>query len=100
MTIRAAAQHALHVLREIHGDGIDVADAIEALEHALYGRPKVERTPRNRWGYRAGEPLRVTSGRLAGRIVEYVRACSSKQVYVRYQGGTFAVQATAVERAA
>lgn len=94
--LRPAAEHALAVLREIHGDGIDVADAIAQLEHALHV-PRAERLPRNRWGWRFGQPLRVTSGRLDGCIAEYVRACSSTQVYVAYNGGRFAVQAAFVE---
>lgn len=104
MTIRTAAEAALDILREI-ADGEcsatdpDVISAIDTLERALR-KPRAERRPKNRWGYRFGEPLLVTSGRLAGRTVEYVRACSSKQVYVAYKGSRFAVQAVAVERAA
>jgi len=99
VTIKSAAITALAVLREIHGDGIDVSGAILELERALHV-PLKQRLPRNRWGYRFGEPLRVTSGRLAGRTAEYVRACSTNQVYVRFNGGLFAVQASMVERAA
>lgn len=103
MTIRGAAETALNILREI-ADGDcgatdpDVIAAIDTLERALK-KPRAERRPKNRWGYRFGEPLRVTSGRLAGRTVEYVRACSSKQIYVAHNGARFAVQAAAVERA-
>lgn len=99
MTLRSAAAAALAVLRKIHGDGIDVSDAILELERALHV-PLKQRLPLNRWGYRFGEPLRVTRGRLAGCTVEFVRACSSRQVYVRFNGGVFAVQVQYVERAA
>lgn len=102
--MRNAAEAALDILRDIaNGDCAftdpDVYAAIGQLERALR-KPKAERRPRNRWGYRFGEVLRVTSGRLEGRTVEYARACSSTQVYVTYNGARFAVQAAAVERAA
>jgi hypothetical protein len=99
MTLRSVATTALAVLRDLHGDGIDVSDVIAVLDRALHGAPKVQRPPRNRWGFRRGEPLRVTRGRLAGCTVEFVRACSSRQVYVRFNGGLFAVQVQYVERA-
>lgn len=102
MTLRAAAAQALLVLRDIQGDGIDVSDTIVALERALFGSPKIaasERQPRNRWGFRFGQPLRVKSGRLEGETVEYMRAASSRQVYVAYRGGRFTVYVDNVEAA-
>ena len=101
-TLRSAATHALLVLRDIQGDGIDVSDTIAALERALFGPPKIaptERQPRNRWGFRFGQPLRVKSGRLEGEKVEYMRAASSRQVYVRYNGGRFTVYVENLEAA-
>ena len=106
-TLRGAAQQALDVLcviRDMDAENDvrdpDVVEAIAALERAMQVRtPRPRSEPRNRWGYRPGERLHVTGGRLAGRTVEYVRACSSVQVYVAYNGGRFAVRAHLVERA-
>lgn len=100
MSIRSAATTALQALRRLPPDDAVVA-AVRELERALH-IPRAERTydPQpNRWGYRQGQPLRVKDGRLAGRTVEFARACSSTQIYVRHNGGRFAVQTKHVEPA-
>lgn len=106
-SVRSAAERALDVLRTVQSadaesgmpDDPSVVDAIRQLERALRV-PARERAPRNKWGFRFGEPLRVVGGKLAGCTAEYVRACSSDQMFVRYNGATFAVKAHFVERAA
>lgn len=55
-----------------------------------------ETTP-NRWGYRFGQPLRITRGRLAGEVLPYAGSCSARQLYVKRNGRRASVSINYVE---